>query len=116
MVQGSNSALGEYGVMAREGAGARKAVRGRKGLAVAPARASNQALSAGRVAIFVTLAGWLVFVVMTVSFFMMRLVPGGPFDRERMLSVLMHPLLDAAGNRLHLDIGASGGDHEIIGD
>ncbi len=26
------------------------------------------------------------FVVMTVSFFMMRLAPGGPFDRERMLS------------------------------
>src|SRR5947208_16891269 len=26
------------------------------------------------------------FVVMTVSFFMMRLAPGGPFDRERMLA------------------------------
>src|SRR5260370_5215590 len=26
------------------------------------------------------------FVVVTVSFFMMRLAPGGPFDRERMLS------------------------------
>src|SRR6266550_1786882 len=26
------------------------------------------------------------FVVMTISFFMMRLAPGGPFDRERMLS------------------------------
>src|SRR5258708_5391064 len=26
------------------------------------------------------------FAVMTVSFFMMRLAPGGPFDRERMLS------------------------------
>jgi oligopeptide transport system permease protein len=26
------------------------------------------------------------FIVMTVSFFMMRLAPGGPFDRERMLS------------------------------
>src|SRR3977135_2482485 len=26
------------------------------------------------------------FVVLTVSFFMMRLAPGGPFDRERMLS------------------------------
>src|SRR6516162_3601113 len=26
------------------------------------------------------------FVVMTVAFFMMRLAPGGPFDRERMLA------------------------------
>src|SRR5580704_4495029 len=36
-------------------------------------------------------------------------------DRERMLAVMMHPLLDAARNRLHLDVGASGCNHEIVG-
>jgi oligopeptide transport system permease protein len=40
------------------------------------------------------------FVVMTVSFFMMRLVPGGPFDRERMLA----PAVEANINKAyHLD-------------
>ena len=38
------------------------------------------------------------------------------FDRERCYPSSMHPLLDAARDRLHLDIGASGRDDEVVGD
>jgi oligopeptide transport system permease protein len=38
------------------------------------------------------------FVVMTVSFFMMRLVPGGPFDRERMLAPAVEANINKAYN------------------
>src|SRR5579864_7158408 len=38
------------------------------------------------------------FVVMTVSFFMMRLAPGGPFDRERMLAPAVEANIKKAYN------------------
>src|SRR6195256_5223732 len=38
------------------------------------------------------------FVVMTVAFFMMRLSPGGPFDRERMLSPAIEANIKKAYN------------------
>jgi oligopeptide transport system permease protein len=38
------------------------------------------------------------FVVMTVSFFMMRLAPGGPFDRERMLAPQVEANIKTAYN------------------
>jgi oligopeptide transport system permease protein len=38
------------------------------------------------------------FVVLTVSFFMMRLTPGGPFDRERMLSPAVEANIKKAYN------------------
>jgi oligopeptide transport system permease protein len=38
------------------------------------------------------------FVVMTVSFFMMRLAPGGPFDRERMLAPAIEANIKKAYN------------------
>ena len=38
------------------------------------------------------------FVVMTVSFFMMRLTPGGPFDRERMLAPAVEANINKAYN------------------
>src|SRR5262245_27593317 len=38
------------------------------------------------------------FIVMTVSFFMMRLAPGGPFDRERMLSPAVEANIKKAYN------------------
>ncbi|MGH7126457.1 MAG: oligopeptide ABC transporter permease OppB, partial [Stellaceae bacterium] len=38
------------------------------------------------------------FVVMTVSFFMMRLAPGGPFDRERMLAPAIEASIKKAYN------------------
>src|SRR5262245_42293040 len=39
------------------------------------------------------------FIVMTVSFFMMRLAPGGPFDRERMLSPGVEENIKRASDR-----------------
>src|SRR5690242_3288100 len=38
------------------------------------------------------------FIVMTVSFFMMRLAPGGPFDRERMLAPAVEANIKKAYN------------------
>src|SRR5579859_6673177 len=38
------------------------------------------------------------FVVVTVSFFMMRLAPGGPFDRERMLAPAIEASIKKAYN------------------
>ena len=37
-------------------------------------------------------------------------------DRERALALEVHPFLDAAGDRLHLHVGAAGRDQKVVGD
>jgi hypothetical protein len=40
---------------------------------------------------------------------------GEALDRQRVPAGVMHPLLDAARDRLHLNVGTPGRDYEIVG-
>ena len=40
----------------------------------------------------------------------------GAFDRQRMLALEAHPLLDPARDRAHLHVGAAGRDQEVVRD